>query len=161
MMYGAAAPVCSLGQALKMRATLARLCAQHSVTFQCTALAPLLPLEGDFWAQGVAAETSTDRARQKFRPWSLSWPRAVRDIPLLIRHQSDQVAGVIEDLRYSRSGGVEISARVTNSAASALPAFSVAATVKKYEMRDEDSDQFFGHILEIIEVSLTDAPANV
>ena len=97
-----------------------------------------------------------------FRCYSLVLPFCRPLPPLLYRHDPKQVAGRIDEMSHDSDGNLRIRATVTHEQAKRCPAFSVAAKVTAYELRDEDSPNFYAVITaaEITEVSLTPTPAN-
>jgi hypothetical protein len=150
------------GLAMQMRFRLARLAEQHGVT---PALPPLLSLapqsDRPVIVEGIAAHAgSIDSDRQRFRPYSLALRRPLP--PLLFRHDPKQVAGTVDELSHDSDGNLRIRATVDHEMAKRCPAFSVAAKITAYELRDEHTPNFHALITaaEITEISLTPAPAN-
>ena len=83
-------------------------------------------------------------------------------MPLLWKHDPDQVAGKIEDIDYDSEGNLLVRAEVDHPLARRAGAFSIAARVNDYEMRDTDGENFYAIInnAELTEISLTDTPSN-
>jgi hypothetical protein len=152
----------SVGLAMQMRFRLARLADHHGVTPVLPsqlALAP--PSDRPVIVEGIAAHAgSIDSDRQMFRRYSLALPRSLP--PLLYRHDPKQPAGHIDELSHDSDGNLHIRATVTHEMAKRCPAFSVAAKITAYELRDENTQNFHALITaaEIVEISLTPTPAN-
>jgi hypothetical protein len=119
----------------------------------------LEPVDHDVMITGFASTPDRDRQFMKFRSRSLFWPR--KEIPLRYCHGEE--AGTIEELHYDGHGRLLVCARVNHPQARRAPAFSVAATVEKWELRNVDDPQTFHALITqatLDEVSLTDKPCN-
>jgi hypothetical protein len=145
---------------MRMRIALARRAARDRISPPVVAPLRLAdPVDYPVRIFGIASAGIVDLERVKFRNWSLSFdPHALP--PLLVRHDPERVAGVIESLTQD-SAGLHIIARVDDSEARRLPALSVAGTVHEWEMRNENASDWHAVVLKstIDEVSLTDRPA--
>ena len=150
------------GEAFAMRIRLARLAARHGVAAQPVSIPLAPPSDRPVIVEGVAASATTvDLSRMLFREFAFplpvfSWEKRP---PLLYRH--GEPAGEIEALEYDRDGSLRVRARVDHVEARRCNAFSVCATVHDYELRNEDSADYYALIkqAEIVEISLTDQPA--
>jgi hypothetical protein len=93
----------------------------------------------------------------KFRPWCFFW----QGKPKLL-HRHAEPAGEILDLCHDARGRLCVRARVTHPEARRCPAFSVGATIEKWELRNADNSHFYGLVTQAIvdEISLTDRPCN-
>jgi len=88
-----------------------------------------------------------------FLPW--------RPPPLLFRHR--EPAGEILSLAYDARGRLLVDARVDHVEARRCSGLSVAATIVKYELRDQDDPQNFHALItraDLDEISLTPTPCN-
>src|SRR4051794_20762582 len=95
------------GQALRMRSDLHRLAQRHGVALADAVTLPLAPAtSGAMVLEGFATTPDIDLTRLKFRPHAICWPPLNRaaEVPLLYRHDHDQVAGIIESLSYDAGG---------------------------------------------------------
>ena len=90
--------------ALEMRLAIRRLQRQHqSVAEPCNIpLAP--PFDHPMILVGLASTCDVDSDRTRLRPYAFGFPlpRHCRDVPLLLKHRLDQVAGSIEELELRR-----------------------------------------------------------
>ena len=116
---------------------------------------------------GLASTADVDLVRMKFRRYAFSNPCALHDgqpfPPLYWKHDESRIVGEILELKHDRDGNLRIRARVDDPLARRAGAsFSVGARVEKYSIINEDSPDFFALIerAEVMEVSLTDVPAN-
>lgn len=150
------------GQAWAMAVALARLARQHGGVPTPTPrpLALAAPAEGDLFVTGFASTPDVDFERVKCAPHSLSWSSSL--VPLLIRHDADQIAGVVDALNYDSAGRLSVRATLTHPLAKQMPAFSIAATVHSFTMRNENTPDFYAEVTKAVldEVSVTDRPAN-
>lgn len=156
-------------KALEMQIQLKQLMRQHGITPKPVFVPLAPPQSGDDGAidiTGYASTTDIDLSRQKFRAYAFNHPclllRNYRRPPLLYRHNENQIAGTVANLSYDSQGNLKICAEVRHAQAARCNAFSIGARVLEYEIRDADNANFHAEIIkaEIIEVSLTDAPAN-
>ena len=154
------------GTALKLRVELAKLGARHGTAPVQPRIIPLsAPAEGAQVLEGIAAATTIDVERMRFKPYALALPWMLRRPlpPLLYRHNPDRVAGRVLNLSHGDGGCLRIRAEVTDEDAKCAGGFSVACTVHAYELRDvDDRDKFHALITDatIEEISLTPQPAN-
>ena len=150
------------GEALQMRLRLARLMREHQVSNSPASIPLSPPADGPMILDGYASTCDLDLERVKMRGWAFVWPLRCERVPLLWKHDLSDVAGTVDELSYDDSGQLKIRATVTHRVARRAGAFSVGARVISYEMRDTDGPNFYATIksAELLEVSLTDAPAN-
>ena len=106
---------------------------------------------------GLCVSTSIDLMRTKFRPFALKWSRNVE-----LRYKHRELAGKVLDLSYTKEGEVKIECEATHSLARRSPSFSVCATIKKWELIDGNTKNFYALISEAVidEVSCTSSPGN-
>src|SRR5262249_48968993 len=80
--------------------------------------------------------------------------------PLFYRHIAD-VIGTVDELAYDDKG-LRVSVTTDHAQAKCCGAFSIAATIREYELRDTDTAQFHAVIKSAVldEVTLTPVPAN-
>jgi hypothetical protein len=150
------------GQALafKMRLELAQLARRHRPAPSLTCTLPLAPLsDRSVRITGIASSPTIDQDRMLFRSHSLTF-LPWKPPPLLYRHR--EPAGEIETIEYDSRGRLIISARVDHAEARRCNGLSVAATIKAYELRDQDDPKAFHAVIlaaDLDEVSLTPTPA--
>jgi hypothetical protein len=131
------------GEAMQMRWRLARLAQQHRLALPEPCILPLSePVDGPVIIEGIAAATSVDLERTRFRryafpilPWSKDFP------PLLFRH-TEQVAGEVVSLEYDTEGQLRVRAVVDHPLAKRCAGLSVSARVIEYEICDADSESY-------------------
>ncbi|WLB64665.1 HK97 family phage prohead protease [Bradyrhizobium japonicum] len=149
------------GHQLKLQ--LAALCKRHGVTPIVREPLPPLPVvtTGQI-ITGYAATPDVDSDRCAFQRGALSWPSDLAEVPLLVRHQPDRIAGKLIALDVDSSGRLKVVARCDDLEACRMRGFSVTALVHESEIRDADSCSFHAliHRASIVEVSLTPSPAN-
>lgn len=154
------------GEAMRMRMQLARLAQQHRLAPQAVMIPLSAPVDGPQILEGYASTIDVDLERTKFRPFAFCNPslllKGYKQPPLLYRHDESQPAGEIQSLAYDDRGNLKIRAHVTHAQAKRCDAFSIRAHINAFELHDTDSPNFFGLVTsaEIIEISLTDTPAN-
>lgn len=166
------------GQALRMRVELARLANRHrALSPEKTGIVQAgssflsshhsvsdivfpSPCHVPAILDGYASTPDIDLERVKFRPYCLGW-RPWRLPPLYYRHDTSRVVGEISELYYD-NGQLRVRATVTDDNAARCGAFSIAATITDYELRDEDSPNFYAVVRSawLDEISLTDVPCN-
>ena len=145
------------GKALEMNLRLKHLMRKYGTSIEPHILPLNDPMSGDVMVEGFASTTDVDLDRVSFRAYA--FPLAGTLPPLLYRHGA--VAGEIRELGYDAKGNLRITARVTHEYAKRCPAFSICARITGYEMREADTVNFHAVATgEIVEISLTDAPAN-
>jgi hypothetical protein len=154
------------GLALRMQVELAALMRERGVSIASHPVALADPVDHDVELHGLAATVDVDLTHQKFRGWAFenlcillkSYPLP----PLLYKHQDSVVAGTITRLDYDDHGSLKIAAEVSHPMARRCNAFSVGATILKYEIVDNGGQDFHALIssARIDEISLTDRPAN-
>ena len=149
------------GKAMAMRLDIARPALKLDlVPRPFTPLPSLAAIDGDIVVEGLAAPDTRDREFMKFS--SACWLRRRRDIPLLFRHQPGRIAGEILDIE-ARYEGLFIRARLSDPEAKRCSYFSVAATIKDYELRQVDDPQNAHALItacDLDEVSITPDPVN-
>lgn len=155
------------GSAMQMQLTLSSLMRRHGAIGAKPCIIPLAsPIDGPIDVSGLASTTDIDLTRQKFRGWAFSnlclYLKGYPFPKLLYRHDESEVAGEITKLSYEDRGQLRISAQVSHERAKRCTAFSVTARILEYEIREADSPDFHALIsnAEIVEISLTDRPAN-
>ncbi|AJA61041.1 MULTISPECIES: hypothetical protein [Bradyrhizobium] len=154
------------GEAFQMRVQLAKLASRYKIAPRPTLIPLTAPVDHALTVDGLASTTDIDLERTKFRAYAFCNPCLLfkgRELPpLLYKHDESQPAGKIESLTYDARGNLKISAHVTHELAKRCGAFSIRAYIGGYELRDTDSAHFHALVTnaEIIEISLTDAPAN-
>ena len=152
----------TFGSSFALRAKLAKLAVHHGVAPEPSVHIPLAPPSAeDVIVEGLASTSDLDLTRMRFSQGALSWSGNPRDIPLLVSHDRDRVAGEILDLRQ-RSDGLWIKARVTDPEARRLGAFSIGGSVTSYTLHNEERRDFYGEVsaASLNEVSLVSVPAN-
>jgi phage head maturation protease len=151
------------GTALAMRLKLRHLMQKHRVHNEPCKIPLTAPTEYPMHLEGYCTTDSVDGDRCAFRKYAFGYPlrRQYRDVPLLYKHDPNQVAGKIDDLEYD-FGNLCVWATVTHPEAKRCGAFSIAATVIDYEIVNGDTPDFFALIksAELNEISLTDNPSN-
>jgi YD repeat-containing protein len=88
-----------------------------------------------------------------FLPWRLP--------PLLFRHR--EPAGEILSLDYDARGRLIVDARIDHPEARRCSGLSVAATIQRYELRDQDDPERFHALIlqaDLDEISITPTPCN-
>jgi hypothetical protein len=152
------------GEAMQMRFRLAWLASQHGVAPPAREVMSLSsPSDHPLYVEGIAVAADViDSDRMAFRKYCfplLSWAKPP---PLLYRHDPKQIAGEIDTIDYDARGNLRVRALVHHELARRCPAFSIGARVDRYEIRNAERPDFFAFIEqgELLEVSLTDRPAN-
>jgi hypothetical protein len=154
------------GLALKMQMELKALMRRHGYEAKQQNVALSAPVDGPLDLSGLASTTDIDLSRQRFKPYAFNNPAiALKHYPLpklLYKHRENDIAGKIHRLGYDDHGNLSIIAEADHALAKRCNAFSIGATVLEYEIRDADTPDFHALITkaEIVEVSLTDSPAN-
>jgi len=152
------------GTALRMRLALKNLCEKHKVSADPCLIPLTAPVDGDLIVEGFAVTSDLDGDRTRFRKYAFGYPLLFRHgyPPLLVRHDPQQIAGVIDELAYDLDGRLLIAATLTHPLAKRMGAFSISAKVNEYEIKDADTPDFHAIInnAEISEISLTDRPSN-
>ncbi|MBR0710136.1 hypothetical protein [Bradyrhizobium liaoningense] len=147
------------GEALKLKAEVARLMSRHRLApIACAPAAPLPPVEGDWIFEGFAAPATIDSERTKFAPHC--WMPFKSGIPLLYRHS--RPAGEVLEVRATDKG-LHMRALVRDNEAKQCTHFSVAATIHGYQLRDVDDRERFHALVTcatLDEITVTNAPAN-
>ncbi|MGM4958194.1 hypothetical protein ACT4MK_19360 [Bradyrhizobium barranii] len=149
------------GFELKQR--LVELAKRHNVApIERPAMALLSPVTVPQIVEGIAATPDVDSDRMSFARGSLSWPADLSQLPLLVRHDSNRIAGSLRQMTYDAAGRIHVVAEVTDADARRMAGLSVTAVVIESELRDEDSLAFHAVIRKAIitEISLTPQPAN-
>ena len=127
---------------LRPRAKLAKLAAHHGVEPTPAVHIPLAPPSAeDVIVEGYASTPDLDLTKMIFRRGALCWEGDPRDIPLLISHDRDRVAGEILDLRQ-KPDGLWIKARITDPEARRLGAFSIGGVVSAHTLHNETRPRF-------------------
>ena len=151
-------------RALEMRLAIKRLMVKHRVVPEPAPIPLTMPTQYPMLMEGYASTVDLDLDRTKLRRYAFGYPlpRHCKDVPLYYKHDPAQVAGTIQDLEYDAEGNLLIRAEVDHPLARRAGAFSIAACVLDYEMRDTDGPDFFAIInsAELTEISLTDTPSN-
>jgi hypothetical protein len=148
------------GLALKLRLELDALARKHAIRPPLPPYEPLLPECDDraVLLSGLASTFDIDSERLKFLPGSLKWSQLPE---LRWRHQPG-VIGTVETLKETIRG-LTITVMTDHHLGKVGPAFSIAATIHSYELRNTDNpDGFHAAITKahIDEISLTPMPAN-
>lgn len=150
--------------ALEMNIRIGRLMQKHGIAPTQITIPLAEPTEYPMVLEGLAATTDIDAQRMKLRAYAFGFPlrRKSRDVPLLYRHDPEQVAGRIDEIDYDARGNLRIRALVTHPLAKRCGAFSIGARILDYELRDETGPDFHALVTnaELCEVSMTPAPAN-
>lgn len=149
------------GFELKQR--LAELAKRHNVApIERPAMALLSRVTVPQIVEGIAATPDVDSDRMTFVRGSLSWPADLNQLPLLVRHDSNRIAGRLRQMTYDAAGRLHVVAEVTHAEACRMGGFSITAVVIESELRNEDSFAFHAVIRKavITEISLTPQPAN-
>ena len=150
------------GSGFVLRAKLAKLAAHHGVEPTPAVHIPLAPPSAeDVIVEGYASTPDLDLTKMIFRRGALCWEGDPRDIPLLISHDRDRVAGEILDLRQ-KPDGLWIKARITDPEARRLGAFSIGGVVSAHTLHNETRPDFYGEVsaASLTEISMVSAPAN-
>ena len=149
------------GLAMKCRLDLALLARRHNTEPKLSCALPLYPpSDRAVMITGIASSASIDQERMLFRGWSLNF-LPWRPPPLLFRHR--EVAGEIEHIEHDAKGRLIVQARVDHSEAKRCGGLSVAATIRKYELRDIDDPQRYHAVIleaDLDEISLTPTPCS-
>jgi hypothetical protein len=144
-----------------MQVELRRLAQRHRVRLDEPRILPLAaPIDGDVLVEGIVSNGDVDLSRQRVRPWGLTWNDPV---PLLVRHNVNEPAGELLELRYDDRGRLIAQAKVSHPFGKRCPAFSLAVSVSEWRLVVEPDDprRFHGEIRagRIDEISLTSQPA--
>jgi hypothetical protein len=151
------------GTALRLKLELARLHQHHRVPVASpVTLPPAAPSADAVIVSGYASTTHVDLHRMKFRPWAFVFLPWDEPPPLLWKHDASQVAGHIHALEYDSHGNLTVRATVTHAEAKRCNGFSIAGTIREYEIHNADSREFFALITRatLDEVSVTPTPCN-
>jgi hypothetical protein len=151
------------GQALAMKVALARCAERHGTLPPESCELPLSdPCPGPLCIRGVAAATSIDSQRTAFSPKCFGFKFDLKTIPVLYRHDSSRVIGTLDEVSYGPRGELIAQATIDDPEAARCPAFSVGATILRYELVDEHLPTAYARVLEarLEEVSITRSPAN-
>jgi phage head maturation protease len=148
--------------ALELRSRLRQLQRKHQLA-PVPCLVPLAdPVAYPMILIGAAATTDQDLDRMQLEPFAFGTLPDCRSVRLLLRHDPTVVAGTVTNLDYDSRGNLRVRARVEHPEARRLGAFSAGFRVVECELRDADSEHFFGLLkrVELTEISLTDNPSN-
>jgi hypothetical protein len=149
------------GLAMKMRLELAQLSRRYRFAPGLSCALPLAEPSGcPAWITGIASSPTVDQERMLFRSYSLSF-LPWKPPPLLYRHR--EPAGKIQSIAYDSKGRLIITARVDHPEARRCNGLSVAATIKRYELRDESDPKAYHALIlqaDLDEISLTPTPCN-
>ena len=121
---------------------------------------------GEFCLSRSASTSDVDLERVAFRRYAFCNPclliKNYARPPLLYKHDEAQVAGEIDSLTYDELGNLKIRATVTHEQAKRCGAFSIRAKISAYRLCETETRNFHAVVTdaEIVEVSLTDTPAN-
>ncbi len=152
--------------AMTMRLALARLAVRHGIAAKPCSLPLFDPVDGPLDVEGLASTVDVDLDRARFRAYAFCnlslFLKGYALPPLLYRHDETQVAGEIDSLTYDEHGNVRVRCTVTHEQAKRCGAFSIRAKILAYELRETETRDFHAVVTdaEIVEVSLTDCPAN-
>jgi hypothetical protein len=148
------------GEALELRLRLRRLMAEHRVVHEPCSLPMTAPTLCPQILEGLAMTSDIDADRCRFRPFAFGMLRG--RVPLLFKHDPNQVAGQIESWGYDPRGNLRVCARVDHPLARRCGGFSVGGRVISYKMHNVDCENFFAEVddAELSEISLTDRPSN-
>jgi HK97 family phage prohead protease len=155
------------GEAMAMRVALAKLAVHHGIAPKPCIIPLSDPVDYPVVVEGYASTVDIDLDRTRFRAYAFCNPFLLLkgyDLPpLLYKHDPEQVAGKIESLGYDDRGNLRIRATVDHPLARRCGAFSIRGKVLAYELRDTECRNFHALVTsaELIEISLTDTPANV
>ena len=156
------------GKAIQMRAELDALRRRHGVPPPMPVTVPsVAPTMDDVVVSGYAATRAMPLDRIMLRGWCfpiLPWQEDDPPIPLLYKHDPNQIAGLIRNLSYDNAGQLRIRCDVTHSFAKTCGGFSISAKILAYELRQVDDPANFHAFVtsgELAEVSLTDVPADL
>jgi hypothetical protein len=149
------------GQALAMRLKLKNLMQRHRVQPEPCVIPLTDPTDHPMILEGYGATIDLDADRTKLRGWAFGPPERL-NVPLYYKHDPDQVAGKIWDLAYDNEGNLLCRTEVHHPLARRCGAFSVAARVDDYEIRNAEGPDFYAVIRSatLTEISLTDSPSN-
>ena len=144
-----------------MKLALHRLRKQHGVSNDVCMLPLVPPTPGSMILEGYASTPDRDLDRVSFRQHAFCWPPLHRasEVPLLYKHDPQQVAGTIVSLVQDRQG-LRIRCTVTHELARRCTGFSVQARVLAYELREPDSPSFHAVVTQAELISVTPEPAN-
>jgi hypothetical protein len=151
------------GLGLKLRINAARLTERHGGVPAGAASLPLFdPVPGPVCVRGVAAATSVDSQRTAFSPGCFGFRFDLKAIAVLYRHDVARIVGTLDELTYSPKGDLIAQATIDDPDAARCPAFSVGATIIRYELVDDHLPIAHARVLEarLDEVATTPAPAN-
>ena len=150
------------GSGFVLRAKLAKLAAHHGVEPTPAVHIPLAPPSAeDVIVEGYASTPDLDLTKMIFRRGALCWEGDPRDIPLLISHDRDRVAGEILDLRQKPG-------RPRHQGAHHRPRSPPARrlldrrVVSAHTLHNETRPDFYGEVsaASLTEISMVSAPAN-
>jgi hypothetical protein len=150
------------GKATGMQMQLTRLARHHGVNpVRGRHIEPLRPAIGatEVCLEGFITRYSADLTRVKFGKYSLAWSRHPFP-PLRYRHEG--IIGEIHGLEY-RPSGLWISCRTGSPQGARAGAFSLAAEIDDFVIRDADDPRSFHAEVtraRLIEVSLVHEPAD-
>ncbi len=150
--------------ALEMTLRLGQLMKKHAIAPTARSIPLLDATDHPMVLEGLASTCDIDAQRMKLRPFAFGFPlrKQYRNVPLLFRHDPEQVAGRIDELDYDDRGALKIRATVTHDIAKRCGGFSIGARIVDYELRDETGPGFHALVnsAELCEVSVTPSPAN-
>ena len=123
-----------------------------------TPLPRLAPVKYDTVVEGLASPATVDREFTRFA--ADCWTPFASSIPFLFRHDPEQPAGRLEEVRATEQG-LFVRARITHEQAKCCPYFSVAATVHSYRII-QNGAQSYGEITSatLDDVSMVYEPGN-
>jgi hypothetical protein len=154
----------STGNALKMRLQLKQLGVRHRVASESVSIPLFDPTDHPVEMCGYASTDDIDNDRTKFRPYCFAFPKLFRHgyPPLYLKHDRSREVGTIDHLQRDELGNLQCWVTVADPEAKRYPAFSIAATVNEYEIRNEDTPDFHALVTSatLEELSLTNVPAN-
>ena len=118
-------------KAFEMQLELKALLKQRGIRLKPQFIPLAAPVGHAVCVEGRASTSDIDLARQRFKPWAFTnlclflsgYPKP----PLLFKHDSTQVAGIIESLQFDDHGNLRIVAEVTHPLAKRCNAFGIGA----------------------------------
>ncbi|BBB99003.1 hypothetical protein [Bradyrhizobium elkanii] len=110
--------------------------------------------------EGIASTGDRDLEHCRFAPYAFG--RTPARPPLLYDHDPEQIAGMVDDLRYEAQGRLLATVTAHHPTARRCSAFSVGAKIREYTIQDNGSGDFEAVITraELTDLSLVPRPVN-
>lgn len=144
-------------KALELRSKIHALMRRHRIQ-NTSCVLPLTPeCQTPIELTGIAATCDLDLDRMQLVPEAFG---PLPTVPLLFKHDPQQIAGTINQLTYAADGSLNIRATCTHPLAARCQAFSYAAHVEDYSLHATEGAFFYARINKatLLEISLTENP---